>query len=68
MKQIFVTAFQRWTDILALGGRAPIGCRSHCPMICGEADQHGFVYKSLANQLADVHFTVMTHLGGTRVA
>src|SRR5437762_3047634 len=37
-------------------------------MICGEADQHGFVSKSLANQLADVHLTVMTHLGGTRVA
>src|SRR5882724_1991369 len=37
-------------------------------MICGEADQHGFVSKSLANQLADVHLTVMTHLGGARVA
>jgi hypothetical protein len=36
--------------------------------MCGEADQNSFASKSLANQLADVHFTIMTHLRRARVA
>src|SRR5439155_23034346 len=68
VKQIFVTSAQRWPDILTLGRCAPIRCRGHSAMMCTEANQHGFVPESFANQLADVQFTVQTHLGGACIA
>jgi hypothetical protein len=37
-------------------------------MMRAEADQHGFIAETLAHQLANVHFTVMTHLRRARVA
>ena len=64
---MLVTAFQRRANIFTLGGRAPIGRGSYSAMI-READEYRFLSNSFANHLSDVHFTVMTHLGGTRVA
>src|SRR5438309_11427336 len=62
---MLVTAFQRRANIFTLGGRAPIGRGSYSAMI-READEYRFLSNSFANHLSDVHFSVMTHLGGSR--
>src|SRR5438445_10711984 len=65
---MLVTAFQRRANICTLGGRAPIGRGSYSAMIRAEADEYRYLSNSFANHLSDVHFTVMTHLGGPRIA
>src|SRR5437867_7599933 len=37
-------------------------------MMSGESDEHSIAAESFPKQLANVHFTMMSHLGRTRVA
>src|SRR5437764_14520971 len=68
MKQLFIASSQSRANSFSLNGRAPIRCSSHGAVMRAETDQDGFIAKTLAHQLTNVHFPVMPHLRGARVA
>src|SRR5207249_3889129 len=68
VKQFLVTTSQRGPDVFAFCRRTPIRGCGHGTTIRAEADQYGFVAETFPHELADVHFTVMTHLCRARVS
>src|SRR5438477_13110817 len=68
MKRSFVTISQSRAHAFTFGRTVPIGSGSHRAGIGCEADEHGFRSITLAHQLADIEFAIVSHVSRARIA
>ena len=67
VEKFFVTFGKGRPHAFSLGDLPPIRSRGHATLVGGETDEHGFIFKTLTNQLANIQLATLAHLGRARI-
>src|SRR4030095_7576366 len=63
VKGRFITVCKRWAYSFSFGWSIPVRRSSHRGRISCKSDQHSLRSVSLAHKLADIYFTIVSHVG-----